>query len=147
MRWMIALAALTMAAPASAQALPDWLQGKWCADPDEKGRQTCETWAGDQDALTGISEMRVADGPVQVLERMRIAADAGRLVFHADPTGQDGGDFFAASDQPAQAVRFENASHDYPQVVRYWREGETLRAEISLADGSEARNWTFRRVQ
>ncbi|RYD47421.1 MAG: hypothetical protein EOP60_17500 [Sphingomonadales bacterium] len=147
LRGLMALAALTAAAPASAQKLPDWLLGSWCTDPDTAGRATCETWVRDKDrdVLIGRSEAGVLGGPAQLLERMRIAAEGGRLVFHADPTGQEGGDFIAATGQPARSLRFENAAHDYPQVVRYWRDGATLRAEISLADGSKARNWTFRR--
>jgi len=38
---------------------------------------------------------------------------------------------------------FENRDHDYPQRIRYWREGEVLMAEISLADGSKPMRWRY----
>ncbi|WP_066800028.1 DUF6265 family protein [Sphingomonas soli] len=122
-----------------------WLEGQWCTDADARGRVTCETWTAEKGLLIGVSERSVSEGPVQVLERMRISAEPGQLVFHADPVGQEGGDFHAMGAQPPQSVRFENPAHDYPQVIRYWREGDMLNAEISLADGSKARRWAYRR--
>ena len=150
LRFAIAAASLAGAAPALAQEAPlEWLRGAWCTDPDAKGRRTCETWEDDgKGALAGLSQAQAANGgPVETLERMRITAEPNRLVFHADPTGQEGGDFYAVGAQRPLAVRFENAAHDYPQVVRYWREGELLLAEISLADGGKPVRWTFRRVR
>jgi hypothetical protein len=44
-------------------------------------------------------------------------------------------------------VRFEDRSHDYPQRVRYWRDGEALLAEISMLDGTKAMRWRFRREE
>jgi hypothetical protein len=43
-------------------------------------------------------------------------------------------------------VTFVNAGHDYPQRIHYRATGDTLTAEISLADGSKAMRWTFNRV-
>jgi hypothetical protein len=43
-------------------------------------------------------------------------------------------------------VTFVNAVHDYPQRIRYWREGEEMFAEISLADGSKPVRWRYRRL-
>ncbi len=47
----------------------------------------------------------------------------------------------------ALTALFANAAHDYPQRIRYWREGETLNAEISLLDGSKAMRWQYKRDQ
>jgi hypothetical protein len=35
----------------------------------------------------------------------------------------------------AQSAAFHNPGHDFPQIVRYWREGAGLHAEISGPDG------------
>jgi len=65
-----------------------------------------------------------------------------RLRFWASPNGAERTAFdLAASALPG--VTFVNLANDYPQRVRYWREGELLRAEISLADGSKTMRWTF----
>ncbi|WP_371371649.1 hypothetical protein, partial [Salmonella sp. M307] len=78
-------------------------------------------------------------------EPMRITRGADKLVFHAEPPGQAPTDFTADGATPGN-VEFVNAAHDYPQRIRYWREGELLMAEISLADGSKPMRWAYRRT-
>ena len=87
-------------------------------------------------------------GQVVTNEKMTITVNGGGAVFHAEPANQLPGDFRAVKlDSAARSVTFEEAAHDYPQRVRYWREGETLMAEISLLDGSKAMRWTFHRAR
>ena len=50
---------------------------------------------------------------------------------------------FALSGQGTRMIEFANPGHDYPQRIRYWREGDTLNAEISLMDGSRASRWSY----
>ena len=40
-------------------------------------------------------------------------------------------------------MTFVNETHDYPQRIRYWREGMALNAETSLMDGSSAERWSY----
>ena len=42
-------------------------------------------------------------------------------------------------------IVFANPQHDYPQRIRYWRDGMDLNAEISTMDGSQAVRWHYRR--
>ncbi len=53
---------------------------------------------------------------------------------------------FTAAEDEGDSVTFVNPANDYPQRIRYWREGEKLKAEISLEDGSNAMDWTFTRM-
>ena len=53
---------------------------------------------------------------------------------------------FVLVSQTAHEVVFANPAHDYPQRVRYWREGDLLKAEIALADGLRAMAFTYRRA-
>ncbi|WP_448663327.1 DUF6265 family protein [Sphingomonas sp. CJ20] len=122
----------------------DWMTGTWCTAP-RAGRQMCERWErAPEGGLSGTAEVR-REGVVTPGETMRIARAGGVLVFHAEPRGQAPTDFPAVA-LGAQAVTFENRDHDYPQRVRYWREGAVLMAEVSLADGSKPMRWTFQRV-
>ena len=50
---------------------------------------------------------------------------------------------FAMVSQDAQSIVFANPAHDFPQRIRYWREGDTLHAEIALIDGSRAIQWSY----
>jgi hypothetical protein len=42
------------------------------------------------------------------------------------------------------SIEFANPRHDYPQRIRYWRQGQLLMAEISKIDGSDSQRWNFR---
>lgn len=123
-----------------------WMVGKWCTERSGAGKpgvqQTCEVWQ----PMAG----RVMRGQTIywherffTAEDMRITVQGERLTFHAEPAKQAPADFFAPG-VSGQSVRFENRAHDYPQVVRYWREGDVLNAEISLADGSKPQRWAYR---
>jgi hypothetical protein len=43
-------------------------------------------------------------------------------------------------------IEFANPAHDYPQRIKYWRDGATLKAEVSLIDGSDAMQWSYRAI-
>lgn len=123
----------------------DWLVGTWCTEP-VNGRTTCETWQpmGSDHVMRGETVTRSAKGERR--EPMRITGGADTFVFHAEPPGQTPTDFAGTGSAP-QSVEFVNAAHDYPQRIRYWREGKLLMAEISLADGSKPMRWRYRRMK
>ena len=71
--------------------------------------------------------------------------DFTKLTFYGMPQAQGRTAFELAQDgQPG--LTFYNVEHDYPQRIRYWREGEELVAEVALADGSKARRWRYKRM-
>ena len=57
--------------------------------------------------------------------------------LHAEVALLGGGD---------EAIEFANPANDYPQRIRYWRQGKLLMAEISQIDGSKAVRWNYRPV-
>lgn len=123
-----------------------WLVGHWCTEP-RNGAATCETWKPlDKGRMQGVGTTR-AGTFVKTNEAMTIIVGDSGTVFHAEPAGQKPADFpMRKFDSAARSVVFEEPAHDYPQRVRYWREGENLLAEISLLDGSKAVRWRFRRT-
>ena len=140
------LSLIILAAPIAQDPPLAWLAGEWCTEASQ-GKQTCERWAPmAKGEMRGVSEIRRGTERSPA-ETMRITDDAGMLVFHAEPRGQAPADFQSTvRDHAPSTLTFENRTHDYPQRVRYWREGEMLMAEISLADGSRPMRWTFHRV-
>jgi hypothetical protein len=144
---ILSLAALAATPLVQAQEPLGWLVGEWCTNP-EGGTQTCERWAPmAKGEMQGVSETR-RGAVIVTAETMRIIDDAGGLVFHAEPKGQAAADFRStARDAAPSELMFENRAHDYPQRVRYWREGEMLMAEIALADGGKPMRWAYHRVK
>lgn len=139
---MIALALALVVAP---ERDLSWMVGEWCTGGAEDKGATCESWRAMGNGVYHGMGMTRHERFVTIDEHMEIRQDGDGLVFRAEPVRQKPTDFRATGPQPATSVRFENRAHDYPQVVRYWREGEVLYAEISLADGSKPRRWAYRR--
>lgn len=150
----LAMAAALVAAPLCAQdvpqpALPGWMAGCWEMRDGERWAEEC--WTIPRGGMMLGSGRAGTGDRVASWETMRIALaepDSGGAIpmaFVAAPGGT-GWTTFGWSPADEDGVTFHNASNDYPQRVRYWREGEQLKAETSLLDGSQAMQWAFRRM-
>lgn len=125
---------LLLAGPALCGAATPWgwLGGHWCGHMGES--QIEEFWTAPAgDTLVGLSRTVGAAG-TESFEYMRIELREGQAHFIAQPGGAPP-TAFALEAQAAQSATFRNPGHDFPQTVRYWREGAALRAEIAGPDG------------
>ncbi|HUD95198.1 DUF6265 family protein [Sphingobium sp.] len=132
---------LTLSCGAGAAELPDWLTGEWTQENGDRWSE--EVWTLPRGG-TMIGVGRTGRGEsLRSWEVMRIvrAAD-GSLTYHGAPEGGPA-TIFPAVEQGVRDVTFANPDHDYPQRIRYWREGRLLMAETSKMDGSSAQNWTY----
>ncbi|MDF0545823.1 DUF6265 family protein [Sphingobium sp. H39-3-25] len=146
---MVLSTTLLSAAPSAAIAqqaasghLPPWLAGAW---QEIKGdRWTEEYWTPPRGGIM-IGAGRSGRGEALSsweATRIQIGKD-GSIAFHASPEGGASVAFPMVS-QGANEVTFANPGHDYPQRIRYWREGATLHAETALMDGSKAMRWSYK---
>ena len=137
--------ALLLLAEVATLPMPAFLSGCWEQRRDD-GRWTEECWTDTRGGLMIGSGRDGKGDAVGHWEWMRIELGTdGSVTFYGSPKGAPAVGF-KATEGDAKSVTFVNSAHDYPQRVRYWREGELLRAEISLRDGSNATSWTFRRM-
>lgn len=131
---------------AAAAELPAWLAGHWRTDAAQS-TVTEEVWlAPAQGLMTGMS--RTTGGRRAFFEFVRIEAEAGSIIFVAQPMGAPP-TRFARIAGDADSVTFENAGHDFPQRVIYRRiDAGTLEGRIEgLADGRpRSETWRYRRV-
>jgi hypothetical protein len=141
--------ASALAAPLAAQTLanpnlPEWLAGTWVM---EDGAQWAdEVWTDPRGGmLLGLS--RTGFGPqLQGWEVMQIRRKAdGRISFCTQPQGQAPVEFPLVLIS-AEAIEFANPANEYPQRVRYWRQGKLLMFEVSRLDGSAVQRANFRPV-
>jgi uncharacterized protein DUF6265 len=142
---MIALLMLAEAAAAAPMPMPAFLSGCW-EQRTEAGRWTEECWTDTRGELM-IGSGRDGNGDkVGHWEWMRIERGAdGALTFYGSPKGAPAVGFTAIEGDGA-SITFVNASHDYPQRVRYQVTGTGLDAEVSMADGSKPNRWSYRRT-
>ena len=134
------LSAQTVAHP----VLPSWLAGTWAM-------QDGATWADELwtdprgGVMLGVS--RNGFGPDLKnweLTQIKTRKD-GSLAYIVQADGKPAVEFPLVLIS-AEAIEFANPAHDYPQRIRYWRQGKLLMAETSKLDGTEAKRWNYRPV-
>ena len=139
------LSALLMLAEAAALPMPAFLTGCW-EQRTEAGRWTEECWTDNRGELMIGSGRDGTGDKVGHWEWMRIERSAdGAVTFYGSPKGASPVGF-KALEADGKSITFVNASHDYPQRVRYVVTETGLDAEVSLADGSNPNRWSYRRT-
>jgi len=141
-----AVAMLTAAAPAPRPATADdlgWMAGNW--QKSDEGGWSEEYWAQPRGGmLIGYGRSGKKSGTAS-FEHLRIAPDAdGVLTYWAAPGG-GAATAFRLTQSGDHSATFDAPDHDYPQRIRYRRDGDTMTATISLIDDSRAISWEFRR--
>ena len=130
-------------AAGAAMELPAFLTGCW--EQVDGDRWTQECWMEPRGGIMLGASREGRGDTLGSFEWARIVRGTdGKLQFHPAPGGKPAAPFITES-ASATEVRFVNPAHDYPQRVRYWREGDLLKAEISKTDGSQKIAWTYRR--
>lgn len=121
---------------------PTWLAGAWSLSGEED-RWTEEFWTHPRGGIM-IGASREGRGEeLRSWESIRILRMAdGSLAYVPMPNGGTPV-VFALVSQDDRSIEFTNPAHDFPQRVRYWREGDRLHAEIALIDGGRAVRWTY----
>ena len=142
------MAAMALAALLSLAATPavevgdlEWLSGSWVSRDGD--RWTEEWWTPPRGGIM-IGASREGRGEaLHSWESIRILRKPdGTLAYVPMPNGGAPVEF-ALVKQGDRSIEFANPAHDFPQRIRYWREGDTLNAEIALIDGSRAVKWSY----
>lgn len=141
----LALGLMGQAAPPPADiAELGWMAGRWEA-AGQGGRWTEESWTAPRGGLMlGVSRSG-AGAQAREFEFLRIQAGGdGALAYHAQPGGRPPIAFRLVAHDGMSAT-FENSAHDFPQRIRYVRDGNRMTATISAIDGTNAMSWSYRR--
>ena len=149
-RWTLLAASLLLIAAKPAASLDDlaWMAGSWIEEtPDDANgvRWTEEYWTVPRGGVmlgASRSGRGARLGEFEFLH-LRVGGD-GALAYIARPQGGAPVAFLLAQ-HDAMSATFENPAHDYPQRIRYARDGDVMTATISKIDGSKARSWVYKR--
>ncbi len=141
---VLLLLSTPLGAQSVARNLPEWMAGTWMTE--DGASWSDEVWTDARGGLMlGIA--RTGFGPrlnSWELAQIRQKPD-GTISFLAQPQGKPASEFPMVL-VSEEAIEFANPAHDYPQRIRYWRQGKLLMAEISKIDGSQAMRWNYRPV-
>lgn len=141
---VLLLCSVPVGAQSAARSLPEWLAGTWMTEDGASWAD--EVWTDARGGLM-LGLARTGFGPrldSWELAQIRQKPD-GTIVFTAQPQGKPASEFPMVL-VSEEAIEFANPAHDYPQRIRYWRQGKLLMAEISKIDGSQAMRWNYRPV-
>ncbi|HUP29636.1 MAG TPA: DUF6265 family protein [Usitatibacter sp.] len=136
----LANAAIAQAPPRVASL--DWLAGTW-TQASASGTVT-ESWLGPANGLMVAVNLTTTPGGRNSFEFLRIADTADSFSYHASPGGRPPVEF-PLKELGTRRVVFENAAHDFPQRILYWRDGEALvaRVEGTLRGSPRHEEWRF----
>ena len=126
--------------PAATTADLTFMAGCWAFEAN--GRRVEEHWlvpAGG--SLLGVSRT-VAGGKTTEFEFLQIRDLAEGLTYIAKPSNQAEARFVLSS-RTADEFVFENAAHDFPQRIRYRRDGDSLRARVEGTVNGKPRGIDF----
>jgi len=144
--FLLALAAGSAVAqqPARVASL-DWMSGTWTQVKGEE--RVTETWIGPGNGLMVAANLTTRGAQRRSFEFLRIADTPEGFSYFASPGGRPATEFKLKT-QGDRRVVFENAAHDFPQRVLYWREGEALVARIEGTIGGKEKSeeWRFARA-
>lgn len=138
------LAAVVIVSPETgAQRAVDlsWMEGHWLSC-DEAGEQVAETWIAAGETLLGASVTHRGE-TVAAWEQMRIVHTPTSTQFVAMPNGVPVR--FDLQDQMPEGAVFQNASHDWPNVIVYERDGDILTATVRglVGEAEPEMSWRF----
>jgi len=115
-----------------------WMSGCW----ENAAGTYREVWSAPDHGYLFGHALSLMAGEVTFFEQTRI--DPGKVyVYNAYPGG-DGPSPFPEVERDETSVTFANPDHDYPQSIRYVRDGDRMVATISLMDGSDGQGFSFR---
>lgn len=89
----------------------------------------------------------VRDGRITDHEYMRLEHSEGSVRYMARITPKDGGTPFTLKQATATEAVFENASHDFPQVIRYRLVSkDQMQARVENLAGTKGQDFPYKRV-
>jgi len=136
---------LPVAAQTPRVASLEWMSGTWVHDAP-RGKVT-ESWIGPGNGLMVAATLSTFPGGKRTFEYLRIADTAEGFSYYASPGGKAPVEF-RLKEAGDKRIVFENAQHDFPQRILYWRDGERLVARIEGAINGKERSeeWRFSRA-
>jgi hypothetical protein len=132
--------ALGQAPPAVADLA--WMSGSWVQE--SAGDRVAETWLGPGNGLLVGTNLTTWTSGRKSFEFLRIADTPTGPSYFASPGGRAPVEF-RFKEAGERRIVFENAAHDFPQRIAYWREGEFLKARIegTLKGKERSEEWRF----
>ena len=114
-----------------------WLTGCWESETGDYR----EVWSEPESGYLFSYALSYEDDAVNFFEQLRISPGDG-YVLNAYPAGKGPSPFFETA-RGANHVTFTNSEHDFPQVITYALDRETLTAHVATLDETQGFDLTL----
>jgi hypothetical protein len=112
----------------------DWVVGNWVRLNDEEGKETFENWAKMSDTeYVGIG-FALQNGDTVSQEAMVITQTNGAWELGVSTPDEPEAVVFTNIQLLENEFVFENNEIDFPNKIRYWKEGDKMNATIANAE-------------
>ena len=127
---VVLLFAAALAAQGAKPAIADlaWMAGSWTGE--SRGIQMEEHWTVPKGGSMVGLHRDVGKGRTMLFEFLRIEQQGDQIVYLSMPNGRSPATPFPLKELTGTRVVFENPTHDFPQRIIYWKDGNDLRARI-----------------
>jgi len=122
-----------------------WMAGSWSGTTARGVVEMEEHWTAPKgNSMIGIHR-DVAGGKTRLFEFLRIEQQADQIVYLSMPNGRSPATPFPLKEVSGTRVVFENPTHDFPQRIIYWKDGNDLRARIegTMNGKPGSQEWTW----
>jgi len=120
-----------------------WMAGSWTGT--SRGIEMEEHWTAPKgNSMIGIHR-DVGKGRTLLFEFLRIEQQGDQIVYLSMPQGRSPATPFPVKELAGTRVVFENPTHDFPQRIISWKDGNDLRARIEGTMNGKAgsQEWTW----
>jgi hypothetical protein len=112
----------------------DWLLGEWKRLNEEEGKKTFENWEKISDAeYLGIG-FTMQRGDTIKQEKIRLINTSGKWNLTVTVPEEKESITFKMTNHSGNEFTCENNEIDFPNKIRYWKDGNKIKASVSNAE-------------
>ncbi|MEL4308954.1 hypothetical protein JMA43_12700 [Joostella sp. CR20] len=112
----------------------DWLLGKWQRVNEKEGRQTFEKWTKISNSkYTGIG-FTMQDGDTVKREKIHLVEIDKQWSLAVEVLEEPQLTIFKMTNYTSTTFTCTNDSIEFPNKIKYWKEGDRLKAMVSNAE-------------
>lgn len=112
----------------------DWLLGNWIRTNEKKDRQTFENWIKKSNSEYAGEGYTLQNNDTIWKESVQLIESDGQWKFAVTPKGTTEQTVFKLIKIENGAFTCESKTNDFPKIIHYFKDGNTIKAEISGGD-------------
>jgi len=112
----------------------DWLLGNWVRTNEKNDRQTYENWIKKSNSEYSGEGFTLQNNDTIWKETVQLQEANGQWKFAVTPKGETKQTVFELIKVENNAFTCESKTNDFPKIIHYFKDGNSLKADISGGD-------------